>query len=593
MNETPKSIWRRPWRGLAKWLAWFALLTGAVFVIVLGIGLITERLTPFSELSVTASIVSLVVAVIGLLGLLVIKWLCSWRNLRRFLFGVACFVTLIALFYAVENWRGKRAWEKHKEEWAAKGEKFSVAEIVPPPVPEDQNFALTPLLKPVYDFTRVNGQVVWRDTNGLNRLQQIRADLRPDRESKDRLVVGSLDKGTFAELESWREFYRGNTNYPQPTVSGTAAADILVALGKFDAEFKELHEARVSRPHARFPIPYEYEPAWEILLPHLAHIKGLCILTHVRAVARLEAGQSAEALDDLYLGFRISDIIRNEPLLIDHLVRIAALNVSLQTVREGLVRQAWSDAQLTELEKYLGSINLLAEYKLAMRGERACSTSGLDFLRRHGWRTRYMGYIASDDESGAAAPSLNLIPGGWFYQNMLAISQMHQTHFLASVDEKRNRIFPDAINTFGDEIAAMPIRPYTYFAKLLMPALDKAVRRSARAQAAVDCARMACALERYRLVNGSYPETLTVLTPQFLVRLPNDVIDGQPLRYRRSADGGYTLYSVGWNQKDDSGEIAWRKDKKDSAVNLDEGDWVWQMPGKPFRPSADGTAGGE
>ncbi len=590
MNESPRSIWRRPWRGPAKWLAWFGLVAGAAFLIVLGIGLMTERLTPFSELLVTALVISLAVAVIGILGLLFIKWLCSWRNLRRFLFGVACFATLIALFYAVENWRGKRAWEQHKREWEAKGEKFTVAGVAPAPVPEDQNFALTPLLKPVYEFTRVHGQVVWADTNGLNRLQQIRADLRPDRESKDRLVLGSLDKGTFADLESWREFYRGNTNYPQPAASGTAAEDILVALGKFDAEFKELHEARASRPYARFPIPYEDEPAWEILLPHLAHIRGLCMLTHVRAVARLELGQSAAALDDLHLGFRISDIIRDEPLLIDHLVRIAALNVSLQTVREGLVRQAWNDEQLAELEKYLSSLNLLAEYKAAMRGERALGTSGLDFLRRQGWRSRHLGYIADDDGSGGAAPSLNLMPGGWFYQNMLAISKMHQTHFLASVDEDKHRIFPDASNTFGKEIAAMPLRPYTVFAKLLMPALDNAVRRSARAQVSVDAARLACALERQRLTRGEYPETIEALVPQFLEKIPNDVIDGKPLRYRRTADGGYTLYSIGWNQKDDNGEIAWQKAKEGTAVDLNEGDWGWQMPGMPIRPSADGGA---
>jgi hypothetical protein len=590
MNESPKTIWRRPWRGPVKFLTWFALLACAVFVILLGFDRLTEPQRPFPEAMLAALIFSLIAAPVGILAMLFIKWLCSWRNLRRFLFGVACFATLIALFYAVENWRGKRAWEQHKREWEAKGEKFTVAGVAPAPVPEDQNFALTPLLKPVYDFTRVNGQVVWADTNGMNRLQQIRADLRPDRESKDRLVLGSLDKGTFADLESWREFYRGNTNYPQPAVSGTAAEDILVALGKFDAEFKELQEARASRPYARFPIPYEDEPAWEILLPHLAHIRGLCMLTHVRAVARLELGQSVAALDDLHLGFRISDIIRNEPLLIDHLVRIAALNVSLQTVREGLVRQAWNDAQLAELEKYLSSLNLLAEYKAAMRGERALGTSGLDFLRRQGWRARHLGYIADDDGSGGAAPSLNLMPGGWFYQNMLAISKMHQTHFLASVDEDKHRVFPDASNTFGKEIAAMPLRPYTVFAKLLMPALDNAVRRSARAQVSVDAARLACALERQRLTRGEYPETIEALVPQFLETIPNDVIDGNPLRYRRTADGGYTLYSIGWNQRDDNGEIAWRKDKRDSTVDLNEGDWVWQMPGKPIRPSADGAA---
>jgi len=31
---------------------------------------------------------------------LFIRWLCCWRNFKQFLFGLACFITLIALFYA-------------------------------------------------------------------------------------------------------------------------------------------------------------------------------------------------------------------------------------------------------------------------------------------------------------------------------------------------------------------------------------------------------------------------------------------------------------------------------------------------------------
>ena len=48
-----------------------------------------------------------------------------------------------------------------------------------------------------------------------------------------------------------------------------------------------------------------------------------------------------------------------------------------------------ADEQLAELEKYLASVNLLAEYALSMRGERACSTRGLDWLRRQGFQTVY------------------------------------------------------------------------------------------------------------------------------------------------------------------------------------------------------------
>jgi len=581
MNEAPKSNWTKPLTGKRKWLAWVALL-GVGTLIITAIGLALGNHGPVGELVLASFLIALVMAVLGWLLVWFIRWLCCWRNFRRFAFGVACFITLILLGYAVENWRGKRAWESHKREWIAKGEKFTIAELAPAPAPDEQNFALTPLLKPSMDFTYQNSpgsSVVWRDTNGLARLQNVRADLRDDGTDQDKLTLGSPEKGTFADLAVCREFYRGNTNYPQPAVAGTAAEDILVALGKFDEELKELHEAAAARPRTRFPIEYESQPAWGILLPHLSHIKGLTILTHVRAVAELEARRPADAFADLKLGFRFSDNLREEPLLINHLVRIASLAINLQTVREGLVRHAWTDAQLAELEKYLGSLNLLAEYKLAQRGERALTTSGLDWLSRQGIGANAFNYLSSDEGGGGFAPISWAFPSGWLRQNMLTISRMHQDFTLAAADEHARRVFPEVCDRLDSNVEKMRYRPYTTFAKLLMPALSKAIRRSARMQTTVDAARVALALERYRIANDALPDTLEALVPHFLRAIPNDLLDGKPLRYRRNPDGGYLLYSVGWNQTDDNGEIAWSKGK-DPSVDISKGDWVWQMPAR-------------
>jgi hypothetical protein len=94
----------------------------------------------------------------------------------------------------------------------------------------------------------------------------------------------------------------------------------------------------------------------------------------------------------------------------------------------------------------------------------------------------------------------------------------------------------------------------------------------------VDEARVACALERHRLANGNFPETLAVLTRQFIESIPNDVIAGRPLRYRRTADG-YILYGIGWNKIDDGGMIV-RADDREEKVDVKKGDWVWRCPQK-------------
>lgn len=574
MNEEPKSIWNRPWTGRSKTLGWFAVLAAATFTIILCLGLASAKNNKPLELTLTALVLSVVIATLATILLWFLRWLCCWRNFRRFLFGVACLVTLIALAYAVENWRGKHAWDQHRREWEVKGEKFVIAELAPPPVPDEQNFALTPLLEPALKFSRGTNGVVWADTNALARLQQTRAELSSGRSTNDHLVLGSLEKGTFADLAACREFYRGNTNYPQPATAGTPAEDIIIALGKFDPELTELRAATVSRPLAHYPIEYEFEPCWAILLPHLAQLKGLTQLTHLRATAALEAGRPEDALADLKVGFRISDSIRDEPILISHLVRVACLAINLQTVREGLQRHAWNESQLAELQTYLASVDLLAEYKLAMRGERAFNTTGLDSLRRQRFQLNAMDYLGSEDGGSASTPNPWGMPTGWFYQNMLTISRMHQDFILAAVDEKARRVFPEPCEALDSKLESLRLGPYSIFAKMLMPALSKAVRKSARMQFYVDAASIACALERHRIANGTFPETLTTLAPRFFEKIPLDVMDGKALRYRRNSDGGYIVYSVGWNQTDDGGELAWTNDKE-RRVDVARGDWVW------------------
>ena len=57
---------------------------------------------------------------------------------------VALPVLALVLFRPVENWRGKRAWEKCKKELAAKGEVLDWDAYIPPPVPDEQNVFKAP-----------------------------------------------------------------------------------------------------------------------------------------------------------------------------------------------------------------------------------------------------------------------------------------------------------------------------------------------------------------------------------------------------------------------------------------------------------------
>lgn len=585
MSEEPKSVWKKSFTG-PRWLgAWLIILTAATFVIILVITLFLpggpHGLLEWAPASIALMGISLIIATALMCLWILLRWVINPKNFKRLLFALACFVTLIALIYAEEDFRGKWAWNNFKREWEAKGEKFDLASFIPPPVPDEQNFAMTPLFRPVLDYYRSTNGVRWNDTNGYARAERVHfraADVKSDPSAN----LAVADKLT--DFGPWRDYYRSSTNFPHPLQPGAAAQDVLVALGKFDAEMKELREAAATRPLSRFPIHYEETPPFGILLPHLARIKSLCQLFQLHALAQMELGHGEDALADIQVGFRLSDSLRDEPFLIDHLVRIAALAIDLNGVREGLARHVWDDAQLAQLEKYLAALDILAEYKINMRGERSFGLSGIEYYRQLGFRAQvgdlfYMGDDGGAQNLPAYVIALNFLPGGFYYQNMTAMARLHQEFTLAAVDEAKHRVFPDVCQAMTNSIAQLRMTPNNIFAKMLMPALARVPQKSSRLQTSVDEARVACALECYRLAKSSFPATLDLLAPQFLEKIPTDVIDGKPLRYRLNADGTYVLYSIGWNQTDDGGQVAMHK-APSSSIDYNQGDWVWTMPAK-------------
>ena len=107
------------------------------------------------------------------------------------------------------------------------------------------------------------------------------------------------------------------------------------------------------------------------------------------------------------------------------------------------------------------------------------------------------------------------------------------------------------------------------------------LRRTAIIETAQNVVITAIALKRYELQHHQLPATLDELTPDLLKAVPIDCKDGQPLRYRRNADGTFLLYSVGENGKDDGGDPSLEKGVTGSSFywqNYRALDWVWPQP---------------
>jgi hypothetical protein len=104
---------------------------------------------------------------------------------------------------------------------------------------------------------------------------------------------------------------------------------------------------------------------------------------------------------------------------------------------------------------------------------------------------------------------------------------------------------------------------------MICPYIGRLSEKFIFTQSTLNLACVACALERYRLAHGEFPETLDSLSKQFIEEIPHDVINDLPLHYRRTADGKFLLYSVGWDEKDDGGT-------PETLSDPENGDWVWK-----------------
>jgi hypothetical protein len=489
-------------------------------------------------------------------------------------FAVVVLGTLLALAVGVENYRGKRAWMAYKAAMEAKGERFDLEAHRPAAIPDTQNLAMTPLLAPLLDYRldpRTH-QAQWRDTNASERPRNLFA-WRRHAEFRSPGWRGA----EFFDLAACQKQLRTESRSADPqmqallaTPAGRPETDLLFLLGLNAAELDEVRAA-TKRPGCSFKL--HVEEGFSVLLPELAVMKNFAGAFETKALAELAAGHTEVAFGDVEAAVAMSEALRTEPLLISSLVRLANLEIALQPLWEGLARRQWTAPQLEQFQSRLERINLIEGMQESLRGECAFCLAGLDTMRRDPKELSEVG-------EGVPAGALRYMPSGWFYQNELSIARMFQES-LQTFDPVRKTVNLALAEQKTKEFESRlrPRHPYTIFAAMLFPAIDKAVLKAGRTEASLALAVTACALERFRMDAGRYPDSLEALVPRFIDPLPLDPITAEPLHYRLRSDGGFQLYSVGSDRKDDGGNVA--KDGKGRVQSDARGsDWVWQYPAR-------------
>jgi hypothetical protein len=164
-----------------------------------------------------------------------------------------------------------------------------------------------------------------------------------------------------------------------------------------------------------------------------------------------------------------------------------------------------------------------------------------------------------------------LMPSGWICREQASYNHAFEERLLPALDTETAGIKTALIDEAGH--GSSPVWSHCLVANVLLQSVSSRLIGAALAQTGINQTTLACALERYRLANGQFPETLDALSPQYLSTIPPDVSIDKPMKYRRTDDGRFQLYSVGWDKKDDGGKVVMNRDGKTADVT--RGDWVW------------------
>jgi hypothetical protein len=563
------------------------------------------------------------------------------RFFRRFshaaewaLVGIVGLKFIFLFFCIEESWRGPRVWENYKYKLEAKGESFDWDAMIPPRVPDSQNFFSAPMMSEW--FIKPSGKIIITEDlskrlNYTNNAQaviiaELTVGAHPDSGKADVLLrfddfnshqqakeliqnivapsaFGARGNDTFTaqsfslnqikplhifletdnkpNVKDLIAFFSDNNYGSGPLIfqpAGTnsyhvltslcAASDYLKWSDQFRSDFDLMREA-VKRPYARMDGDYHYPPM--IPIPNFINVRAVSQTLAQRAQCYLLLGQPDKALQELTLLNDLRHLMEGAPTgkpmtLVSAMINVAVVGLYVNTIADGFRLHAWKEPQVIALQKQLEQINLEPFVHEAFHEEQVSAWRIMQTLKS-GFETQRVPNAALWQKIKNLRPPN--IMRGFFYFNVVNTVKPEQ-EVVDSIDLTQKIVLPQKLAELQREEDALG-RHHFYFYHLLamiaVPNGTKAVQTFAFNQTKINEAQIVCALERYHLAHGNYPKTLNELVPQFIEKLPHDIIGGQPLKYRRTPDSHFLLYSVGWNETDDNGKFN---------SSYDQGDWIWQ-----------------
>jgi hypothetical protein len=468
------------------------------------------------------------------------------RRLRKIFFALAIALTVVAVAITIENWRGDRAWRQTLDGLQAKGITLDPASVRPPHLPDEQNFFKSP---PVANVLQRSGGIPGGATFPFI-----------DASSAN----GQWHRGSSTDFATVRTAWKKRSLLTVPD-SPNAAADVLAVFDRQAAVCDEIRACIETRPRG------QQDP-----FPGFAQASGnpqalffIARTLSQRASAKLALGRSDEAYQDTLAALRIArGFAEWPPSLLSSLLGSNTAVIAIQPAWEAAQRHAWSELQWSELQTLFTAVRPLQSYHRAVRNEEILALGFIDL-----WG---MPRDEPQDRGLSVCSRIVLaVSRGWKEQNKVTVVHAIEDDAFGPLDLANERVSTVALARARAQYSARTPShsPHRVFALLveLPPMLDGLADASER----LVLARTGCALERYYVRHGRYPQTLDQLVPAFIERVPTSTYDDRHLRFEQTGDGNAVLSS----SPDSPAPPAMESNAVGSA-RLFQGDWSAKAAGK-------------
>jgi hypothetical protein len=329
------------------------------------------------------------------------------------------------------------------------------------------------------------------------------------------------------------------------------------------------------RPRRFDPLVPENGSVIGALLPAIGQYKEAARALAALAMLRAGEGKIDEAWEKLLACHRLARLAGQGPTLIDALVANPVDYLACGG-DQGILQTRLSPAQVAAMRADLDKLpplpKMVDKLKLAERFlfldyVGTAARDGFSSLSLLSGDTKPKGMLESMVDSAARSgvdwDRVLRIGNSWYDRMTDAFNsptRADREKALGKIDGDIRRLVAETrdwkklgLAFFGGPRAAVSERIGQMLVALLLPAVRSCATAEDRATMQFELDRLAFALAAYRADHGSYPARLADLVPQYVTTVPNDIFNASELHYRPKG-GGFLLYSVGANGKDDGGK---------------------------------------